>query len=128
MPKGMIWETVAGYDSYNKPLCEENAKAEGVTNTSFAKDDALKLDFADETFNAVYSNYVYHNIPCRYRQKILTETLRELRKGSTYAILDIFPLQKVQRLACFCATAEKKKNGLRGGESAQRSVFPTDTI
>ena len=59
------------YSSFSKTLCEENAKAEGVTNTSFAKGDALKLDFADETFDAVCSNYVYHNIPSRDRQEIL---------------------------------------------------------
>ena len=47
------------YSSFSKTLCEENAKAEGVTNTSIAKGDALKLDFADETFDAVCSNYVY---------------------------------------------------------------------
>ena len=80
----------AEYSSFSKTLCEENAKAEGVTNTSFAKGDALKLDFADETFDAVCSNYVYHNIPSRDRQEILMETLRVLKKGGTFAIHDIF--------------------------------------
>ena len=48
------------YASFNKPLCENNAKAEGVSNTSFRRGDATKLSFADETFDAVMSNYVYH--------------------------------------------------------------------
>lgn len=78
------------YSSFSKNLCEENARAEGVTNTSFAKGNALKLDFADETFDAVCSNYVYHNIPSRDRQEILMETLRVLKKGGTFAIHDIF--------------------------------------
>ena len=78
------------YASYSLALCEQNAKAEGVSNTSFAQGNALKLDFTDETFDAVTSNYVYHNIPSRDRQAILLETLRVLKKGGTFAIHDIF--------------------------------------
>ncbi len=78
------------YASYNKPLCEANAKAEGVSNTEFRQGDALGLDFPDESFDAVVSNYVYHNIPSRDRQKILLETLRVLKKGGTFALHDIF--------------------------------------
>ena len=51
------------YASFNKPLCESNARAEGVKNVSFARGDATSLDFPDESFDAVVSNYVYHNIP-----------------------------------------------------------------
>ena len=78
------------YASFNKPLCENNAKAEGVENVSFRQGDATHLDFADETFDAVASNYVYHNIPSKDRQAILLETLRTLKKGGTFAIHDIF--------------------------------------
>lgn len=81
----------AEYASYNQTLCEGNAKVEGVDDrTSFAKGNALKLDFPDETFDAVTSNYVYHNIPSRNRQAILLETLRVLKKGGTFAIHDVF--------------------------------------
>ncbi len=89
------------YSSFSKTLCEENARAEGVTNTSFAKGDALKLDFADETFDAVCSNYVYHNIPSRNRQEILLETFRVLKKGGTFAVHDIFSPQKYGDMQMF---------------------------
>ena len=82
------------YASFNKPLCENNAKAEGVTNVTFSQGDACKLDFADETFDAVTSNYVYHNIPSNDRQAILLETLHVLKKGGTFAIHDIFSRSK----------------------------------
>ena len=82
------------YASFNKPLCENNAKAEGVTNVTFLQDDACSLDFADETFDAVMSNYVYHNIPSNDRQAILLETLRVLKKGGTFALHDIFSKSK----------------------------------
>ena len=78
------------YASYNKPLCEANAKAEGVNNTEFRQGNALALDFPDENFDAVTSNYVYHNIPSSDRQAILLETLRVLKKGGTFALHDIF--------------------------------------
>ena len=78
------------YASFNKPLCESNAQAEGVSNVSFWQGDATHLDFSDETFDAVASNYVYHNIPSNDRQAILLETLRTLKKGGTFAIHDIF--------------------------------------
>ena len=79
------------YASFNKSLCEANAKAEGVSsNTEFRQGNALKLDFADESFDAVTSNYVYHNIPSRDRQAILLETLRVLKKGGIFALHDIF--------------------------------------
>ena len=82
------------YASFNKPLCENNAKAEGVTNVTFSQGNACRLDFDDETFDAVTSNYVYHNIPSNDRQAILLETLRVLKKGGTFAIHDIFSRSK----------------------------------
>ena len=89
------------YASYSLALCEQNAKAEGVSNTSFAQGNAVKLDFADETFDAVTSNYVYHNIPSHDRQTILLETLRVLKKGGTFAIHDIFSRFKYGDMQAF---------------------------
>ena len=89
------------YASYNKPLCETNAKAEGVSNTEFRQGDALRLDFPDESFDAVTSNYVYHNIPSRDRQTILLETLRVLKKGGTFALHDIFSKAKYGDMQAF---------------------------
>ncbi len=82
------------YASFSKKLCEDNAKAENVRNTSFMQGNAVKLPFDDETFDAVTSNYVYHNIPSKDRQQILLETLRTLKKGGTFAIHDIMSRSK----------------------------------
>ena len=82
------------YASFSKALCENNSKAEGVGNTSFIQGDAVKLPFDDEIFDAVTSNYVYHNIPSSDRQAILLETLRTLKKGGTFAIHDIMSKMK----------------------------------
>ena len=90
------------YASYSKALCEANAKAESVSkNTEFRQGDALKLDFPDESFDAVTSNYVYHNILGRDRQEILLETLRVLKKGGTFALHDIFSKAKYGDMQAF---------------------------
>ena len=88
------------YASFNKPLCESNAKAEGVSNVSFRRGDATDLDFPNECFDAVVSNYVYHNIPGD-RQTYLLETLRVLKKGGTFAIHDIFSKSKYGDIHAF---------------------------
>ena len=79
----------AEYASYSQKLCERNAQAEGVTNVSFQNGDACRLNFADESFDVVTSNYVYHNIAGKNKQKLLKETLRVLKKGGTFAIHDM---------------------------------------
>ncbi len=76
------------YSSFSKQLCENNSKAEGVNNTTFMQGDATHLDFEDGTFDAVTSNYVYHNINMN-KQDLLLETLRVLKKGGIFAIHDI---------------------------------------
>ena len=88
------------YASFNKPLCENNAKAEGVSNINFKRGDATQLDFPDESFDAVVSNYVYHNIPGD-RQAYLLETLRILKKGGMFAIHDIFSKAKYGDMQAF---------------------------
>ena len=77
------------YASYSRKLCERNAQAEGVDNITFQKGDARHLDFPDETFDAVTSNYVYHNITGADKQALLRETLRVLKKGGAFAIHDL---------------------------------------
>ena len=74
---------------FTKKRCEDNAKAEGVTNVRFEEGNAIRLPFKDESFDAVTSNYVYHNISGHDKQKLLLETLRVLKKGGTFAIHDL---------------------------------------
>ena len=54
----------------------------------FQRGDANKLDFPDECFDAVVSNYVYHNITGADKQALLLETLRALKKGGVFALND----------------------------------------
>lgn len=89
------------YAAFNKPLCERNAEAEGVSNVSFARGDANHLEFEDENFDAVTSNYVYHNITGADKQKLLLETLRVLKKGGVFAIHDLMSPARYGDMAAF---------------------------
>ena len=74
---------------YNQAMCEKNAASEGVAaRCRFQHGDANKLDFPDESFDAVVSNYVYHNVMGADKQALLLETLRVLKKGGVFAIND----------------------------------------
>ena len=84
--------------NYNKALCEKNAASEGVgKQCGFVHGDANKLDFPDGSFDAVISNYVYHNIMGADKHALLLESLRVLKKGG------VFVLHEVQ----YVETAEK---------------------
>ena len=83
------------YASFSLPLCEKNAAAEGVKNASFQRGNAVKLDFPDESFDAMTSNYVYHNIAGKDKQALLLETLRVLKSPGRYGDMQAF-VQKLR--------------------------------
>ncbi|HGN6041021.1 TPA: class I SAM-dependent methyltransferase [Streptococcus pyogenes] len=83
-----IWS--GSYKSeFSKELCENNAKLEGIVNVRFEEGNAANLPFEDESFDAVTSNYVYHNIRGKNKQRLLLETLRVLKKGGVFVIHDL---------------------------------------
>jgi len=80
------WGSAYGY---GQAMCEKNAASEGVAaRCRFQHGDANKLDFPDESFDAVVSNYVYHNITGADKRALLQETLRVLKKGGVFALND----------------------------------------
>lgn len=82
-----LWS--GAYTCFSQAQCEVNARFEGAGNARFKKGSAVNLDFPDETFDAVTSNYVYHNIAGKDKQMLLRETLRVLKKGGVFAIHDL---------------------------------------
>ena len=89
------------YPSFSKDRCRRNAEAEGTANAEFRKGDARRLDFPDGMFDAVTSNYVYHNILGADRQALLLETLRTLKKGGTFAIHDLMSARRYGDIELF---------------------------
>lgn len=96
---------------FSKKICEDNAKAEGVSNVRFEEGNAVKLPFEDESFDVVTSNYVYHNIMGHNKQKLLLETLRVLKKGGVFAIHDLIKKSNYGDIEKFIE--ELKKEGYK---------------
>ena len=67
------WGSAYGY---GQAMCEKNAESEGVAAQ------------CRESFDAVVSNYVYHNITGADKRALLRETLRVLKKGGVFALND----------------------------------------
>lgn len=93
----LTWQSaqVVGIDywgaayGYGQTMCEKNAASEGVAaRCRFQQGDANKLDFPDESFDAVVSNYVFHNITGADKRALLMETLRVLKKDGVFALND----------------------------------------
>ena len=78
--------------NYGQQQCETNAEAEGVADrTIFQHGDASNLDFADETFDAVVSNFVFHEVRTQPDKcKLILEALRVLKPGGSFALQDLF--------------------------------------
>jgi len=78
--------------NYGKEQCEGNAAAEGVADRcAFRHGDAAQLDFPDNHFDAVVSNFVFHEVRTQKDKFMLVEeSLRVLKKGGAFALHDTF--------------------------------------
>ena len=63
----------------------------------FLEADAAKLPFLDETFDAVYSVFLFHELPMEARKKVVAEGIRVLKQGGYYGLVDSLQLGDVPR-------------------------------
>lgn len=82
---GAIWD-------YAKSQCERNAGAEGVADrVVFLEGDASRLDFPDDAFDAVMSNFVFHEVRSQPdKSALIREALRVLKPGGAFSFGDVF--------------------------------------
>ncbi len=82
---------------YSQRMCIRNAEAEQVADRcTFYQGDANHLDFEDESFDAVVSNFVYHEVnDGRSKEELLRETLRVLKRGGSFALQDLYGQKSV---------------------------------
>jgi SAM-dependent methyltransferase len=82
---------------YSKDMCERNAQIEGVgERVAFQKASASALPFADEHFDAVVSNLVFHEVgDAADKREVIREALRVLKKGGKFTFQDLFLLKRV---------------------------------
>ena len=95
--------------NFSQTLCERNAASEGVADRcTFRHGDARKLDFADESVDAVISNYVFHNISGTDKQELPLESLRVLKKGGVFALNDSMKPQMYGNMEAFAQSLRDK--------------------
>jgi SAM-dependent methyltransferase len=77
---------------YSKEACEKNTKIEGVADrTVFRKAGASSLPFEDNYFDAVVSNFVFHEVKdSRDKREVIREALRVVKKDGAFAFQDLF--------------------------------------
>lgn len=82
---GKKWE-------YSKNVCERNAAVEGVSErVTFQKASAISLPFDDEDFDAVMSNFVFHEVGgAKDKRAFIREALRVVKKGGKFSFQDEF--------------------------------------
>ena len=80
---------------YAREVCERNAAVEGVGNrVQFQEASAASLPFDDGEFDAVVSNFVFHEVrDAKDKREVIREALRVLRKGGAFSLQDLL-LQK----------------------------------
>jgi SAM-dependent methyltransferase len=82
---------------YSKDMCERNAQIEGVSErVTFQKASASALPFADEHFDAVVSNLVFHEVSdTADKREVIREALRVLKRGGKFTFQDLFLMKRV---------------------------------
>lgn len=71
--------------SYLK-VAQENLRE--FDNVDFVQGDGTKLEFKDETFDAVYSVFQLHEMPREEREKLVSEAFRVLKPGGVLIFAD----------------------------------------
>ncbi len=96
--------------NYSKLICERNAKIEGVAgDIIFQKASASNLPFNDGEFDAIVSNFVFHEVrDIKDKTKVLKESFRVLKKGGVFALQDTFKNKK--KFGTFDSLIKKIKN------------------
>ena len=86
---GIAWD-------YSQKQCEKNAIIEDVADhVQFKKASALEIPFKDGHFDAIVSNYVFHEVrAAKDRTIAIKEALRVLKKGGVFSFQDLFHNKK----------------------------------
>ena len=86
---GKLW-------NYSKQKAENNARIEGVANhVVFQKASASKLPFKNGEFDAIVSNFVYHEVrDIKDKTSLINESFRVLKKGGAFSLQDTLKNQK----------------------------------
>jgi len=82
---------------YSKEACEMNVEIEGVAKqAAFRKASASSLPFEDNYFDAVVSNFVFHEVKdSKDKREVIREALRVVKKEGVFAFQDLFLVKNI---------------------------------
>ena len=82
---------------YSQKYCEKNAALKGVAErVTFQKVSASRLPFNDGRFDAVVSNFVFHEVSdTKDKRDLIKEALRVVRKGGVFSFQDLFLVKAI---------------------------------
>jgi ubiquinone/menaquinone biosynthesis C-methylase UbiE len=63
-------------------------KTRTLKKTDFIQGDGADLPFKDQQFDAVYSVFLFHELPLEIREKVISESLRVLKPGGFVGLVD----------------------------------------
>ena len=67
-------------------------KTSTLKKVSFLQGDGADLPFKEEQFDAVYSVFLFHELPMKVREKVISESLRVLKPGGFIGLVDSLQL------------------------------------
>jgi SAM-dependent methyltransferase len=87
---GGAWE-------FSQNQCQAQAQALGLgRRVTFQRASALTLPFADDSFDLVVSNLVFHEVAqAKDKREVVREALRVLRPGGRFVFQDLFLWQRL---------------------------------
>lgn len=83
--------------NFGREQCQRNAVIEKVDErVEFHKQDAAHLEYEDQSFDAVVSCLVYHEVrKVESKPDLIRESLRVLKKGGSFALIDLFGQERL---------------------------------
>lgn len=76
-------------DAYLK---KARAELQGWSRVDFLQGDGADLPFPGERFDAVFSCFLFHELPAKERERVLREGLRVLKPGGFHGLVDSIQL------------------------------------
>jgi ubiquinone/menaquinone biosynthesis C-methylase UbiE len=97
LPRALLY----GLDLSPDYLKQAQVVLSGVKSISLVQENAESLSFKDQSFDAVTSVFLFHELPGDARRNVMREAFRVLRPGGIFVILDSAQLSESKELEFF---------------------------
>jgi ubiquinone/menaquinone biosynthesis C-methylase UbiE len=83
---------IVSIDLSSPYLKRAQSELKGFARHDFVEADGAKIPFQDESFDAVYSVFLFHELPAEERKKVVAEGMRLLKPNGFYGLVDSLQL------------------------------------